>query len=115
MQSDAPRTDDLFARAKAAGRWKACVTDSRPGKRRGETIPRALSIYGDFQSEAEALAAARDAIAAGWVSEYIVHRETAKASADFILPPGIINEIGRHLEDASPDGGEVGEKANGAA
>ncbi|QCG93901.1 hypothetical protein E6C67_08095 [Azospirillum sp. TSA2s] len=94
---------DLLERARSAGRWKAYVTDGRPGKRRGEDIPRALSVYGDFQSEAEALTAAHDAIAAGWVSEYMIHRETAKASADFILPPGIINEIGRHLEAAQEE------------
>ncbi len=91
--------DDLFARAKAAGYWTAFVTDNRPDKR---LLPnanlRVMGLLGRFATETEALAAADAAIASGWVVDTRLHRETAKACADFNLPREVVNEIGRFLE-----------------
>jgi hypothetical protein len=99
---------DLTARARSAGYWTAYVADVWPATRTKPANPRVLRIPGTFPSENAALAAARDAIAYGWVAEHIVRRETAKACADFNLPREIINEIGRHLDNALE-----GEKADG--
>lgn len=77
------------------GHWTASVTDNLPTTRRGHSNARVLRIPGTFHSEEEAVAAAERAISAGWVAERFIHRETAKAHADFWMPQEETNRIGR--------------------
>jgi len=94
LQSDAPETDGLTETA-GAGHWTASVTDNWPSTRGPNARARVLHVHGTFPSEEAALTAAEAAIASGWVADNALHRETAKAHADFNLPQQEINRIGR--------------------
>lgn len=93
--SDLPTFSDLVK----GGYWQAWISDCQPPRSRRESPiknARSIRLSGPHRTEADAVKAAQAQIDSGWANgSIIVHRESAKPSASFVLANETINALGR--------------------
>ncbi|NTI80379.1 hypothetical protein [Rhizobium rhizogenes] len=91
--------EELIA-ALDGGHWQASVYHCPPPRnRRDNPIKNAtlMRLSPSFPNESSALEYASKAIASGWAGNTIVHQESAKPLASFILSRDAIDVIGRSI------------------
>ncbi|NTG07186.1 hypothetical protein [Rhizobium rhizogenes] len=91
--------EELIA-ALDGGYWQASVYHCPPPRSRRDNPLRnstVMRLNPSFPNEDAALEYASKAIASGWAGTTIVHRESAKPLASFILSRDAIDVVGRSL------------------
>lgn len=88
-----------FADIVKGGYWEAAIHDCAPPRsRRDNPIKnsRRIRLTGPHRTEANALEAAYAQINSGWANgNIIIHRESAQASASFVIDHRSIDALGR--------------------
>lgn len=85
-------------------KWTASVSHCPPPRSKRDNPLKNMSfirLHGQFDTEDEALSAARSQISSGWANgSIIIHQESAQPHARFEIQSGVSDQIGRRLAAA---------------
>ncbi|NLS19851.1 hypothetical protein HGP16_25260 [Rhizobium sp. P40RR-XXII] len=93
------KLEELIAELET-GHWEASVYHCPPPRSRRDNQLKHSSIIRlrqNFPTEEAALECAAKSIALGWAGTTIVHRESAKPLASFVLSRSAVDAVGRYL------------------